>query len=113
MRKKIVAAAGGDQRITKRAKSIHDVLCEALRRFEHFAVERDGKHWTMDDIVQAWTGLGTCGRNDYGAALEDGFMQRAHPANSPYDEWRRLTERGDAIVLAWHDAGYGASTGSN
>lgn len=86
--------------------AVYRSLCEALRRFEVFAVRRDGKEWTLHDLQEAWTGLGPVTKANYLPAVVGGFMERVHSPNHPYSEWLRLTLKGAEIVLAWHYAGY-------
>jgi len=90
----------------------HRLLCEALRRFECFAVRQNGRKWTPSDLLWAWTGLGT--RSEYWSAINAGLMRGA-PCTSPpaprCDGWWSLTEAGARIVLAWHKAGYRCGDG--
>ena len=90
----------------------HDLLCEALRRFECFAVRRDKCRWTPNDLLRAWTGLGT--RSEYRPVIEAGLMRGAACTSSPAPRcigWWSLTEAGAEIVLAWHKAGFGCGDG--
>jgi hypothetical protein len=87
----------------------HGLLCEALRRFECFAVRRDGRKWTPDDLLRAWTGLGT--RSEYRPVIDAGLMQIASCTAPRCIGWWSLTETGAEIVLAWHEAGFGCGNG--
>ena len=90
----------------------HRLLCEAIRRFECFAVHRDCRKWTRRDLLRAWTGLGTTA--EYRPVIDAGLMRGA-PCTSPpgrgYMGWWSLTEAGARIVLDWHKAGYGCGQG--
>lgn len=88
---------------------IHLLLCEALCRFECFAVRRDQRKWTIEDLTKAWTGLGS--RSKYKPAVDKGFMESTHGRNDRYDCWWNLTKAGAEIVLAWHTAGYDCGDG--
>jgi len=90
----------------------HRLLCEALRRFECFAVRRYGRKWTPDDLLRAWTGLGT--RSEYRPVINAGLMRSAACTSSPAPRctgWWSLTAAGAEIVLAWHEAGFGCGNG--
>ena len=90
----------------------HGLLCEALRRFECFAVRRDKCRWTPDDLLRAGTGLGT--RSEYRPVIDAGLMRGAACTLSPAPRcigWWSLTETGARIVLAWHEAGFGCNNG--
>jgi len=101
-----------DRTMTRLGNTQHALLCEALRRFECFAVRRDGRKWTPTDLQRAWTGLGT--RSEYRPAIDAGLMRGA-PCTSPPAPgcmgWWSLTETGAQIVLAWHEAGFGCGNG--
>lgn len=84
----------------------YELLVEALRRFECFAVRRDKKTWTLEDLTTAWTGMGSM--TTYRPAMEAKLMEPATPsATSGRDGWWRLTARGAEIVLGWHALGFG------
>ena len=82
----------------------HRLLVEALRRFELFAVIRDGRNWTLEDLQLAWTGLGT--ETDY-KPVSKVFMKPATTGAPRCNLWWCLTEKGARIVLHWHEKGYG------
>lgn len=86
----------------------YPLLVEALRRFECFAVRRDGKEWTMADLQSVCTGLGTA--TDYKPAVNQDLMKVVNP-NKRYYCWWTLTEKGAKIVLYWHEQGYGCGDG--
>jgi hypothetical protein len=88
----------------------HRMLCEALRRFECFAVRRDGKKWKLADLQRAWTGLGP--RSWYKSAVDGGYMRILDNGYAPRVScWWLLTEAGAKIVLHWHKSGYTCGTG--
>lgn len=91
----------------------HGLLCEALRRYEAFAVRRDGKKWTLEDMTDTWTGLGSTA--DYRAAVSVGLMKHGPRAGTPqrdsHNTWWSLTGAGAEIVLAWHNKGFGCKDG--
>lgn len=90
----------------------HGLLCEALRRFECFAVRRDHRQWAIEDLLRAWTGLGTAA--EYRPVIDAGLMRGAACTSPPArgcPGWWSLTEAGAQIVLAWHEAGYGCGDG--
>lgn len=75
----------------------HWALKEALRRYTRFH--------RGEDLLTAWTGLGT--KTTYKEALEKGFMAWVH--GEPYPRtanWLRLTSKGARIVQRWLDQGY-------
>lgn len=86
----------------------HGCLCEALRRFECFAVK--GSHgrfrWNLADIQRAWTGLGY--KTEYKQAVADGYMiPLRHQTIQPRClTWFTLTEKGARIILYWHRKGF-------
>lgn len=88
--------------------NVYKLLVEALRRFECFAVRRDGKKWTKEDLMNAWIGLGT--EADYRPTVEAGLMRIAVGASYPDRGcmgWWGLTERGANIIYRWHKRGFG------
>lgn len=87
----------------------HFLLCEALRRFECFAVRNDKRKWTLSDLQAAWTGLGTA--TTYKPVVDAGFMKVATTPNPGFVTWWGLTEKGARIVLAWHKAGFTCGNG--
>lgn len=82
----------------------HELLIEALRRFECFAVPRDGRKWKLKDLQHTWTGLGTY--TEYKKAIEEGYMTYANKPNPRHSQWWKLTEKGAQMLLEWHKAGY-------
>ena len=84
----------------------YNCLVEALRRFECFSVRDKEKHWTMKDLMEAWTGLGREAGDGYRQAVANEVMARVHKSNFPHVEWWRLTAKGAIIVLQWHKDGY-------
>jgi len=97
-------------KLTSRQKGC---LEEAFRRFECFAVRRDSKKWTLEDMQEAWTGLGV--PSSYKAVKEAGFMKPLEGKENGekrgkrwvgYDTWYLLTETGAKIVLKWHEMGF-------
>lgn len=78
----------------------YEALVEALRRFVFFAIKRDGAKWTLDDVKNAWTGLGTS--DAYETASRLGFMKTVDDNPTPrVANWWQLTEAGAKILLHW------------
>jgi hypothetical protein len=103
-----MTATAPETKSYKLGESAHDMLCEALRRFECFAVRQDRRKWTISHLMNAWTGLGS--RTTYKWAIDAGLMTVAPrttvQANPGHTSWWSLTEEGARIVLAWHNAGF-------
>ncbi len=90
---------------------VYEILCEALRRFECFAVRRDGKKWNLSDLQKAWTGLGF--PSYYKPAVKGGYIHTLHdePTVPRCMGWYLLTEKGAKVVLEWHKQGYACIEG--
>lgn len=88
----------------KLTSSQYHLLCEALRRFECFAVRRDNRKWRIGDLRAAWTGLGYA--SDYKSVVDAGLMVSVHGIWPRAIGWYQLTEKGARIILQWHKAGY-------
>jgi hypothetical protein len=72
-------------------------LIEATRRYTRF---HQG-----EDLLKAWTGLGT--PPEYRQAVNDGYMEVLHGKAKPrIASWYRLTEKGAKIVKFWLEKGY-------
>lgn len=82
----------------------HWLLVEALRRFECFAKGGKRKTWAKEDVMRAWTGLGS--RTDYKPAADAGLMVIHGDYPPRVDCWWRLTDAGADIVLHWHRLGF-------
>lgn len=83
--------------------SSQNLLEEAFRRFECFAVERYGAKWNKKDVMYAWTGL--MYPSQAKRVIQDGYMKPVHSEHKRCLAWYQLTEKGANVILDWHKRG--------
>lgn len=91
----------GKVRQKKITAKVLPLLEDALRRFDQFAVSRDGLAWTLPNLQKAWTGMGFV--SEYQPAVAAGMMKQATAAQPRCMAWWVLTEEGARVVLAMHE----------